>query len=222
MVGRCAVHRRRLRVLARRSVPEQGAQQSRPRRSVGRAASRASWRRWTSGSVQVPGSVLPAAELLSVSTAISGQATQGLYALGGYAAHYLKQFHPKYARPGQGWRVGEEANFDNWVNHFKFKGHWSMNPDLPVVSPWKTTQPANTPTWVFERNPYSIWVDTEGNGSRTSTRSRTTWPRTWRCSTSAPSPGEYDYQAGIDIGKLLVIIENQQKETTRSRSTRCW
>ena len=87
-----------------------------------------------------------------------------------------------------------EANFDNWVNHFKFKGHWSMNPDLPVVSPWKTTQPANTPTWVFERNPYSIWVDTEGNQAPVHRQDRATTENLEVLNLRAIA-GEYDYQA---------------------------
>ena len=45
----------------------------------------------------------------------------------------------------------------------KFKNDWTLNSELPVLTPWKTTQPINTSTWTLERNPYSIWVDTEGN-----------------------------------------------------------
>ena len=29
------------------------------------------------------------------------------------------------------------------------------------MTPWKTTVPLTTPTWVLERNPYSVWVDTD-------------------------------------------------------------
>ena len=43
------------------------------------------------------------------------------------------------------------------------KNDWALNPELPVLTPWKTVTPINTPTWTLERNPYSVWVDTDGN-----------------------------------------------------------
>ena len=46
---------------------------------------------------------------------------------------------------------------------FLFKNDWSLNPELPVITPWKTVTPINTPTWMLERNPYSVFVDTAGN-----------------------------------------------------------
>jgi peptide/nickel transport system substrate-binding protein len=60
-------------------------------------------------------------------------------------------------------KVVKESKFDNWVRLFLFKNDWALNPELPVLFPWKTVTPINTPTWTLERNPYSIWVDTAGN-----------------------------------------------------------
>jgi peptide/nickel transport system substrate-binding protein len=94
---------------------------------------------------------------------IGGQAHEGLNARGGYApAHYLKQFHAKYVSAEELDRKVKEAKFDNWVNLFKARSAWALNPELPVASAWKTTVPNNTPTWVLERNPYSVWVDKTG------------------------------------------------------------
>ena len=45
----------------------------------------------------------------------------------------------------------------------KSKADWGLNPELPVISPWRTTQGRNTATWNLERNPYYVGVDTEGN-----------------------------------------------------------
>ncbi len=43
-------------------------------------------------------------DVLAGSTALGGQAWQGLLGMGGYApAHYLKQFHPKYVGQGRRW-----------------------------------------------------------------------------------------------------------------------
>ena len=35
-----------------------------------------------------------------------------------------------------------------------FKKDWKLNPELPMLGPWKTVRPINTPTWVLERNPF--------------------------------------------------------------------
>ena len=51
------------------------------------------------------------------------------------------------------------------------KNDWALNPDLPVLSPWKTATPINTPTWTLERNPYSSGWTPRATSCRTSTRS---------------------------------------------------
>jgi peptide/nickel transport system substrate-binding protein len=41
---------------------------------------------------------------------------------------------------------------------------YSANPDVPVIYPWVVKTPATDATsFVIERNPYSVWVDTDGN-----------------------------------------------------------
>jgi len=39
----------------------------------------------------------------------------------------------------------------------------ALNLNPPAVTAWRVVTPANTQNWVLERNPYSSWVDTEGN-----------------------------------------------------------
>ncbi len=102
--------------------------------------------------------------VLAGSTSLDGHARQGRSGMGLFApAHYMKQFHPTYTSEEDLNAMVEEAGFDNWRSLFLARNDWSLNPDLPVVTPWKVTSPINTPTWELERNPYSIWVDTEGN-----------------------------------------------------------
>src|SRR6516165_7880669 len=61
---------------------------------------------------------------------LGGQAHEGLNARGGYApAHYLKQFHPRYVAKDVLDRKVKEAKFDNWVNLFKSKSAWAVNPE---------------------------------------------------------------------------------------------
>lgn len=156
-------------------------------------------------------------EKLAGAGALGGQAVMGLSANGTYApAHYLKQFHPKYGDPAEIERMVEEAKVDNWVILFKQKNDWALNPDLPVLTPWKTVSPINTPTWKLERNPYSIWVDTEGNQLPYIDDIVMTLAENLEVINLRAIAGEYDLQARhIDLGKLPVILENQEKGNYR-------
>src|SRR5579863_5376588 len=78
-------------------------------------------------------------------------------------AHYLKQFHPTYAGADKVNQMAKDAKFDSWTNFFTFKNTWGLNADLPTLSPWMTTHVYNTSNWTLDRNPYSAWVDTDGN-----------------------------------------------------------
>jgi peptide/nickel transport system substrate-binding protein len=144
---------------------------------------------------------------------IGHHARWGRSALGGFApAHYLKQFHPKYVSKEDLAKKVAELNFDGWVTMFKNRNDACRNVDLPVVTPWKTTSPLTTPTWVLERNPYSVWVDTDGNQLPYIDRIRMTLGESLEVINLRAIAGEYDSQARhIDISKLPVLLENQQK-----------
>jgi peptide/nickel transport system substrate-binding protein len=144
---------------------------------------------------------------------IGHHARWGRAALGGFApAHYLKQFHPKYVSKEDLAKKVAELNFDGWVTMFKNRNDACRNVDLPVVTPWKTTSPLTTPTWVLERNPYSIWVDTDGNQLPYIDRIRMTLGESLEVINLRAIAGEFDSQARhIDISKLPVLLENQQK-----------
>jgi peptide/nickel transport system substrate-binding protein len=152
-------------------------------------------------------------DVLAGSTALGGQAHQGLYGMGGYApAHYLKPFHPKYVSKDELDKLVKESKFDNWVRLFLFKNDWALNPELPVLSPWKTVTPINTPTWTLERNPYSIWVDTAGNQLPYIDRVVLTLAENLEVLNLRAIAGEYDLQERhVDLGKVPVILENQPR-----------
>lgn len=127
-------------------------------------------------------------------------------------AHYLKQFHPKYAPQADLDRMAQDAKFDNWVNLFKFKANWRVNVDLPMIGPWKTTSPINTPTWILERNPYYYAVDPAGNQLPYWDKIQMTLAENLEVLNLRAIAGEFDWQERhIDLGKLPVILENQQK-----------
>jgi peptide/nickel transport system substrate-binding protein len=133
--------------------------------------------------------------------------------MGGFApAHYLKQFHPKYVGQAELDKLVKDAKFDSWVRLFVYKNDWALNPDLPVLSPWKTVTPINTPTWTLERNPYSVFVDTAGNQLPYIDKVVLTLAENLEVINLRAIAGEYDYASRhMDLGKLPVFLENQQK-----------
>jgi len=152
-------------------------------------------------------------DVLAGSTPLGGHAQQGMNGMGGYApAHYLKQFHPKYVGQAELDKRVKDAKFDSWVRQFLFKNDWALNPELPVLTPWKTVTPSNTATWTLERNPYSVFVDTEGNQLPYIDRVVLTLAENLEVINLRAIAGEYDFQQRhLDLGKLPVFIENQQK-----------
>src|SRR5204863_7077295 len=140
----------------------------------------------------------------------AGPAQYGRDFQGGYApAHYMKQFHPKYVDPAKLDQMAKENKFDNWVKLFKARIDWAINPEVPTVTAWKPVTAANTPNWVLERNPYSIWVDTEGNQLPYIDKIQLTLAENLEVLNLRAIAGEYDYQERhVDVSKLPVLLEN--------------
>jgi len=78
-------------------------------------------------------------------------------------AHYLKQFHAKYANEEELNKMVTEAEFKTWAELFATRKNPAENPDRPVMAAWKPTTRVSDDTLVLERNPYFVGVDTEGN-----------------------------------------------------------
>jgi peptide/nickel transport system substrate-binding protein len=152
-------------------------------------------------------------DVLAGSTKMGGHAYRGQYEGGGFApAHYLKQFHADFIGKEAAEKLAKAQGYDKWVNLFKVKNSWHLNPDLPVVSPWKTVTPINKPTWVLERNPYSVFVDTAGNQLPYIDKVVMTVFENLEIHNLRAIAGDYDLQARhIDIQKIPVFLENQAK-----------
>jgi peptide/nickel transport system substrate-binding protein len=80
-------------------------------------------------------------------------------------AHYLKQFHRKYADKSTLDALVKKVGVRNWATlHNKMDVMYrNDNPDLPSLDPWilKTSLPADR--IVFERNPYYYRIDGAGH-----------------------------------------------------------
>jgi peptide/nickel transport system substrate-binding protein len=80
-----------------------------------------------------------------------------------HPAHYLKQFHARYAEPA--WLADQVAQnkMTRWSELFLDRLGW-RNPDCPRLSPWIISQaPSASKPVQYERNPYYWKVDHKGN-----------------------------------------------------------
>ena len=85
-------------------------------------------------------------------------------------SNYLKKFHPKYASPADlaaaVTKYKVQTPPDLWGKAGDLEGpvvFWFINPELPVLYPWKIVSPTPAEPVVEERNPYYWQVDSEGN-----------------------------------------------------------
>ena len=152
-------------------------------------------------------------DMLAGSTSLGGHSFQGRGLYGGFAPrHYLQQFHPRYVGQEAVDQLVKDAGYDNWASFMRYVNDWSLNPDLPTVTAWKTTSPINTPTWVLERNPYFYQVDTAGNQLPYIDKVVLTLAENLEVLNLRAIAGEYDFQARhIDLSKLPVFLDNQHR-----------
>ncbi len=80
------------------------------------------------------------------------------------AAHYLKQFHGRYADADKLAAKVAAARSRNWagLHHRRDHQYRFDNPDLPVLQPWINTTKPPSVRYVFERNPYYHRIDPAG------------------------------------------------------------
>lgn len=80
-------------------------------------------------------------------------------------AHYLEQFHQKYADKDGLKAAVKAAKVSGWValHERKSRQYRPENPDLPTLDPWRNTTAPPAEQFRFERNPYFHRVDTAGH-----------------------------------------------------------
>ena len=80
-----------------------------------------------------------------------------------YCAHYLKQFHIKYADKDELDAMIKDAGVEHWYQVFGRKPSTRRNQDTPSYLPWNLSTPSHNDPLVADRNPYYWKVDPEGN-----------------------------------------------------------
>ncbi|MEZ4730095.1 MAG: ABC transporter substrate-binding protein [Caldilineaceae bacterium] len=82
-------------------------------------------------------------------------------------AHYMKQFHPKYAAEEELQAALDKYEMESWEQLMESYNSpavfWFLNPDVPTVTAWITTVAPPADRISMERNPYYFSVDPAGN-----------------------------------------------------------
>lgn len=79
-------------------------------------------------------------------------------------AHYLKQFHQRYAGKEELEQKIKTARVKDWGSlHERFSRQYRPeNPDLPTLDPWRNTTSIPAERFTFVRNPYFHRIDENG------------------------------------------------------------
>jgi peptide/nickel transport system substrate-binding protein len=158
-----------------------------------------------------PQPLLPA--FLASFSDVGGVTLSGRTSGGGFApSHYLQQFHPAYTSEAEVTSLARDAGFPTWQEYFKNRNTWEVNRDLPLVTPWVVTRPINDPPWEFFANPYSIWVDTDGNQLPYIGEISMTLVESIQTLIGQAIAGEFDFQdRHLEVASLPVLLDNQER-----------
>ncbi|MEM7429543.1 MAG: ABC transporter substrate-binding protein, partial [Pseudomonadota bacterium] len=80
-------------------------------------------------------------------------------------AHYMKQFHAKYASEESLKKLAKKYKQKNWPRMHRRLGrqYRPENPDMPTLQPWRNSTRPPSEQFIFKRNPYFHRVDPQGN-----------------------------------------------------------
>ena len=150
-------------------------------------------------------------DTVSTST-VAGHFNNGENGLGMVAPqHYLEQFHPDVVGEDEATKKAEEAGFESWNLYFLNQNNAHMNPELPVLTPWRPVTTIASDEYVLERNPFFYAVDVEGNQLPYLDRISMELVEELEVLNLRAIAGNYTVQGRhIDFSKMPVIRENEQ------------
>jgi len=131
----------------------------------------------------------------------------------------MKQFHPKYAAPEELDKQAKADGLENWVLRFKFKIDWSLNTELPVLTPGaRPRRSASRPG--ARAQPLLLGGRQRRQSAPYIDKIQLTLAENLEVLNLRAMAGDFDVQGRHEsITKLVVLLDNQQKGTTRSAST---
>jgi peptide/nickel transport system substrate-binding protein len=159
----------------------------------------------------IPNSIL--VDMLASNEELGGLSRAGRILGGGYAPkHYLSQFHPEYTSMSDANKQAKDAGFNDWTAYFRNRMTWERNTELPTFTPWSVTRPITTPPWQLTANPYSIWVDTQGNQLPYIPKISVANAENPDVLNLRAVAGQYDFQDRLlTVANLPVLLKNQER-----------
>jgi peptide/nickel transport system substrate-binding protein len=151
--------------------------------------------------------------LMATVSDLGGPAWIGEILDGGYMPkHYFSRFHPAYVGEQEAKRLAKDAGYPTWIAYMQYLNQWGLNPEMPTVSPWVTVRPLNDPPHTFGPNPYSIWVDTDGNQLPYIGDIHFELVQQEDVIVLKATEGEFDFvDLHINTPNLPVLLENQER-----------
>lgn len=126
-------------------------------------------------------------------------------------AHYLKQFHPNFAKQADIDKMVADAKFKTWVELFASKNAPFENPERPTMAAWVPVTRISEQIFTMKRNPYYVGVDVEGNQLPYLDEVRFTFFADTQALNLAAIAGELDQQdRHINLMNYPVLKENEQ------------
>ncbi len=136
--------------------------------------------------------------------------TNGFYPF--LPAHYLKQFHPKYAGQTAVDKLVKDEGVENWMALFNDKASTFINPDRPVLRPWQVINSSDSQRQIAVRNPYYWKVDPEGKQLPYIDRIVFDLVENTEITLLKASNGELDFQfRHIKLQDYTLLKENEQR-----------
>jgi peptide/nickel transport system substrate-binding protein len=126
-------------------------------------------------------------------------------------AHYLKRFHPGYAKREEVDRLAQAAGFKTWTELFATRNAPFENPERPTMAGWVPVTRVSDQVFTLRRNPYFVGVDPDGNQLPYVDEVRFTFFADIQALNLAAIAGDLDLQARhIQMTNYPVFKENEK------------
>jgi peptide/nickel transport system substrate-binding protein len=126
-------------------------------------------------------------------------------------SHYLKKFHPSYAKKEDLDKLVQAAGFKTWTELFAARNAPFENPERPTMAAWVPVTRVSDQVFTLRRNPYFVAVDPNGNQLPYIDEVRFTFFADIQALNLAAIAGEFDMQARhIQMTNYPVFKENEK------------
>ncbi len=126
-------------------------------------------------------------------------------------AHYLKKFHPTYAKKDDIDKLVAAAGFKTWTELFAARNAPPENPERPTMAAWVPATRVSDQVFTLRRNPYFVGVDPSGNQLPYLDEVRFTFFADIQALNLAAIAGDFDMQERhIQMTNYPVFKENEK------------